>query len=120
MEYESMSTVQNERDPSIKGFCGRQNFSTSFYYQTLKPSGRAPVERRYPNSNKVDITPEAEAAWKVMMAELQQSATIALEAERRRSLAQQAGRIGAASPAHISKKPKKTTTPPTKRRRGRS
>jgi hypothetical protein len=71
-------------------------------YHGLKNKGLGPKETDI--DGMLRILPEDRQAWHERMAELAESETTKLEAERRREIATAAGRVAAKSPLHISKR----------------
>lgn len=88
-------------------FCQTERISKSVFYE-LKKRGLAPDELEIPGTTIKRITPAARAAWRERMAELAKGEAAQLEAERRRALTAVAGRIAAASPAHVSRRGPRT------------
>jgi hypothetical protein len=94
------------RSKTVSEFCFAQRFSKSFYYE-LKRRGLNPDELEVLGVKR--ITPEAEEAWLARMAEHAKSVAAQLESERRRAQAAEAGRAAAASPLHVSRRPRKSS-----------
>jgi hypothetical protein len=90
----------DDRSFSIKQFCQAEGFGITSYYE-LKRQGLAPDEIR-PLPGLIRITSESRAAWHARMQQLAKHDEAALE--RRRAQTAEAGRTGAASPKHISKR----------------
>jgi hypothetical protein len=94
---------EDRRSKTIQQFCFVEGFSKASYYE-LKRRGLGPDELRPPGTAIVRITPQAHDEWHKRMRELRESEAAALEEERRRAQTQQAGRIAAQSPKHVSKR----------------
>lgn len=89
------------RNLTIAEFCKVEHISKFSFYK-MKKEGLAPQVLEIYNIKR--ITPEARAKWHAMLMRRQQQKAGKLEAQRRVKLAQQAGRIAAASPRHQSKR----------------
>ena len=91
-------------DRSIEGFRLRQGLSRSTYYR-LQAAGRGPAETRI-SIRKVVITPSAEKAWELAMAN--PTGTEAKLVARMKAAAQRQAKIGGAaalaSSKHVSKR----------------
>jgi hypothetical protein len=100
----------------------RRNVSKSTHAK-LKNLGLAPDQYNVPGTRIARITEASDAAWELRMRELAQGEAARLEGERRRALAQIAGKAAAASPRHVSKRgarPAPVTRPQRRARRARS
>jgi hypothetical protein len=85
----------------------RRGYSGSTFYK-LRNLGLAPELLELPGVRAVRITAKADAAWEVRMTVLAKEQSAELEEERKRRVEQAriAGRAGAASPTHVSKRAK--------------
>jgi hypothetical protein len=92
---------RRERARTIREFCRIKNISPSSYFK-MRRLGYGPDETRVPGTAIVRISPQAERDWDQRIKELREGQAAALEEERRRGQAQQAGRIAARSPLHVS------------------
>jgi hypothetical protein len=95
------SYIDSKRSLSQREFCEIENISRSKFF-SLKKRGLGPALLNI--DGLIRITPKAREAWHKRLAKLAKSKAAHLEAERRRKLAEIAGRIAAASPKHISKR----------------
>jgi hypothetical protein len=97
-----------ERALSIAQFCYAENISKATFYK-LKRQGLAPELTYVPvqGMTLIRISPAARRKWHAKLKALQFSRAGALEAARRSAQCTEAGRIAAASPAHVSRR--KTT-----------
>jgi hypothetical protein len=96
---------RRERAKTIRQFCEVKNISLASYFK-MRRLGYGPDETRVPGTAIVRISPQAECDWDQRMEELRKGQAAALEEERRRAQAQQAGRIAARSPLHMSNRRK--------------
>ena len=104
--------IDPRRSLSQKQFCWVENISLAKYFE-LKKKGLGPRVEDIDGVKR--ITPQAREEWHERMAELAKGEAAQLEAERRRVQAAEAGRIAAASPRHISRRPR----PASRQRRAR-
>jgi hypothetical protein len=113
-----------EPPKSITAFCKSKGMSRAFFY-ALKRKGLAPkldeiTAPGEPGVNRgrglklVRITAESERAWDKQMEQLRASEAAELEAARAHAQRVAAGKLAAASPAHVSRRPR-----PVRRRRPR-
>jgi len=118
------SVAAAEPAKSITAFCKSKGMSRAFFY-SLKRRGLAPKLDEIavpgePGINRgrglklVRITAESERAWDKQMEQMRASEAAELEAARAREQRVQAGKLAAASPAHVSRRPR-----PVRRRRPR-
>jgi hypothetical protein len=109
---------------SITAFCKSRGMSRAFFY-SLKRRGLAPkideiIVPGEPGINRgrglklSRITAEAEREWDAQMQQMRATEAAELEAARAREQRAEAGKLAAASAAHVSKR-----TQPVKRRRSR-
>jgi predicted DNA-binding transcriptional regulator AlpA len=84
---------------SVPELCNRVGISQTTYYKN-RAAGHGPREMRMPGSSIVRISPEARREWYAYLEQL--AATEEVEQDRKQRIAKtsQAGRTGAASPAH--------------------
>jgi hypothetical protein len=101
-----ITSMDDPRSRLISDFCFIENFSPTTYFK-LHRLGFGPEELCPPQSKIRRITREAHVEWRQRMRELAQSEAGALEHERRRRQASEAGRRAAASPKHVSRREKK-------------
>jgi hypothetical protein len=87
----------------FRAWCRAKGFSVSSGYK-IKNSGLGPDLLEVPGIRGGRVTPEADRAWEMRMAELAKSQDAQLEAERRSALASAAGKIAAQSPHHVSRR----------------
>lgn len=95
-----MTALANEdKSLSIREFCFAEGISPTTFYK-MRQAGHGPREMRVPGSSAVRISPEARRDWHVYLEQL--AATEEVEQDRKQRIAKtsQAGRAGAASPAH--------------------
>jgi hypothetical protein len=97
------TTMTDDNDRSIRGFCGRKQIALSSYYK-MRNAGHGPREQRIPDTSIVRITPEAEADWDRAMEQTPPSDWLTERARK-------AGKAGAESPRHISKQRRKSAGP---------
>jgi hypothetical protein len=103
---------------SITDFCTVEGISEFTYFMTLRPRGLTPREDRIPGTKIVRISPQSRVEWRERLQSIAAQEQIARERERRVELCIKAGKIGAASPLHVSNR-RKTAIAPPKRPRGR-
>jgi hypothetical protein len=106
MEHEMSRVVKDIVDhrecaKTIRQFCQAKGISPASYFK-MRRLGYGPDETRVPGTAIVRISPQAERDWDQRMEELRNNQVATLEEERRRAQAQQAGRIAARSPLHVS------------------
>jgi hypothetical protein len=107
--------LDRERSLTIGEFCLSERISRSTFYD-LDKRGLGPEIDSVPGTRIRRITPSARRAWRERMRELRASEAAQLEQERKRAQAQEAGRIAAQSPLHVSNRHKAVEQ--IKRRRG--
>src|SRR5262245_57820171 len=90
-------------DETIEEFCSAERISKSTYFK-LRRMGLGPDELRFANTRIIRITPEAHVQWRARMQAWSASQAAALEARRRREQARAAGKLAAASFAHVSQR----------------
>jgi hypothetical protein len=94
-----------EPSSSIDGFCKLEDISPASYYK-LRDKGLGPEEMRIPGTALIRITARARRQWQQRMAELasEHAAEMAEQAQARSARASHAGKLGAQSPLHVSKR----------------
>jgi hypothetical protein len=107
-----------ERALTIAEFCDVENLSRATYYK-LKRLGYGPEETRILVAGVVliRIAPAARLDWHKKLAALRDSEAGALEFARRQAQAVVAGKLAAASPAHVSRRTTVAARPPPRRRK---
>lgn len=103
MSVDVLSTVPTiNSSQTISEFCISENISKFLYFR-LKREGRAPREMR-PGGRIVRITAEARRDWHLLMEAEARAQATGLERQRYAEQSRTAGRLAAASPAHVSQR----------------
>jgi hypothetical protein len=90
---------------TISEFCIAERLSQPSYHK-MQRLGLGPATISIPGTRIIRITSAARRSWQERMAELSQQEAAKLEARRRQEQAAMAGKLGAASPLHFSKRNK--------------
>ena len=90
---------------SIREFCLAESLSPASYYK-IRRQGFGPRELRLPGSSIVRVTADARREWQQRMATMNEEQAARLKVEREERAARQslAGKRGAASPLHHSRR----------------
>src|SRR5437868_1215196 len=100
------SPVEEEGPSStIVEFCRLEALSLASYHK-LRRAGLGP-EVSVPSGPIVRITAKSRREWHARMAELSRQEAAKLEQRRRVEQARRAGKVAAASPDHVSRKPRR-------------
>src|SRR5262245_27826989 len=91
-----------EPSKSISEWCTAEGISTATYHKLSRLGGR-PRDLRVPGTRVVRVV-ESRRSWHARMQKRAQERTAQLEQERRREQASRAGKLAAASPAHICRR----------------
>ena len=86
-------------------FCELERMSVATYHK-LKRAGYGPAEVRFPGMAFARITPQARQEWHALIEKLRTDKNLQLELERRTVQSREAGKRAAASPRHVSKRPR--------------
>jgi len=107
-----------DREPSmtINEFLAVERISRSSYYK-MRDHGYGPAETRVPGTEIIRISARARREWHARLEERARSEAAELERERRASQRRAAGKIAAASPKHVSRRPIHARARATERRR---
>jgi len=89
-------------DLTILEWCAKRRISKPTFYDLAK-RGLAPETYEMPGVRGQRISQSADLAWEKRMQELKKSKEVRHAAELRKKAAQNAGRISAQSPMHVSK-----------------
>jgi hypothetical protein len=104
------ASAEHEVAHTVREWCESKRICLATYYK-LRRLGLTPDELHVPGTNIRRITPEADRAWIVRMAELAKTKEYKREAKRRTYLAKKAGTLAAESLKHVSKRRKVDSSP---------
>jgi hypothetical protein len=105
-----LELIQEERKDAERSltkaeFCKLERMSLATYHK-LKNAGFGPEEVRFPGMAFARITPQGRREWHEKIKQLQNNEALKIEAERRSAQTREAGKSGAASPRHVSRRPR--------------